>query len=414
MVGTRTISIVTPTHNRRVSLQRLLDAIAGQTYPLSSIEVIVVLDACTDDTRTFLQDYRADFSIHFAEQPGLGAANARNAGAALATGDQLIFLDDDIEPSPGLVAAHVEACMEEASVVVGYLPMELNRGAGFFHTMLTWWWEDKYYRMGQPGYRHRFEDLLSGNFSLMASLFKTTGGFNSAFRCREDYELGYRLVKAGARISFCRAAWGYHRDEVTDQVRSHKRKRMEGYWDVAFAKLHPEAIQVLRLSDMRHPSFGKKLKMFMSFHLPLISDVMAFLGRVAMVFFERLNMRKWWRKADEKLQAYWYMRGVGDHVRNRKALNEIFLREMIGVGGDICEVDLSAGVDAAADKIDVLKPKDIRLHFNGKLVGKVETRPGEERFRGDHLLHVLNGCFAEEMMEALVLKDICHPKTGKE
>jgi glycosyltransferase involved in cell wall biosynthesis len=411
MSGVRKISIITPTHNRRASLQRLLESVGKQDYPLSHIELVVVCDGCSDDTVSFLNNYEAPFTLKYIEQPGLGAANARNVGAGLAGGDQLIFLDDDIEPSVGLVSAHVDACIHERSVVVGYLPMELMRGAGFYQILLTRWWEEKYYKMGRPGYRHQFEDLLSGNFSLMASLFKDVGGFNQQFRCREDYELGYRLIMAGARISFSKKAWGYHRDEVTDQRRSHQRKRMEGYWDVAFARLHPEMIQRLRVAEMRHPSKGKKLKLLMTFHLPFITDTVAHLARVFMLMFERLKMRSWWQRTDKKLHAYWYMRGVGHHVKSLSALKDIFMAEKIPHPRHFREVDISGGIDFAAQELDAEQAEAVRLHFNGKLIGKVTTRPGEEIIQGKHLVPLLGDRYAWEMMEAIAMQDICHAKS---
>ncbi|HLO82194.1 MAG TPA: glycosyltransferase family A protein, partial [Chitinophagaceae bacterium] len=95
MTQRRKISIITPTHNRRESLGRLLEAVAKQDFPMEDIEVIVVCDGCHDDTVSFLKAYSPAFQLKYIEQPGLGASNARNQGAALATGEQLIFLDDD-------------------------------------------------------------------------------------------------------------------------------------------------------------------------------------------------------------------------------------------------------------------------------------------------------------------------------
>jgi glycosyltransferase involved in cell wall biosynthesis len=412
MSGFRKISIITPTHNRRKSLQRLVESISKQDYPLSHIELIVVCDACTDDTLHFLKNCEAPFALKYVEQPGLGAANARNIGAGLAGGEQLIFLDDDIEPSVGMVSAHVGACSHERSVVVGYLPMEVMQGAGFYQILLTRWWEDKYYKMGRPGYRHQFEDLLSGNFSLMASLFKEIGGFNPEFRCREDYELGYRLIIAGASICFSKKAWGYHRDEVTNQTRSHQRKRLEGYWDVSFARLHPKVIRRLRLGEMRHPSMEKRLKIFMTFYLPLVTDTLAHMARVFMVLFERMKMRGWWQRTDKKLHAYWYMRGVGDHVKNWRVLKDVFMGDRIIRVDHFRDVDLSGGIDAAAQQLDALQAPGVRLHFNGKLVGKIKTRPGEEIIQGKHLVPLLGARYAWEMMEAIAMQEICHPKTA--
>jgi GT2 family glycosyltransferase len=407
----RKISIITPTHNRRSSLERLLISIKGQDYPLNDIEVVVVCDGCTDDTVSFLLHYSAPFALKYLEQPGLGAANARNQGAALATGDQLIFLDDDIEASPGLVSAFVHACDSDERVVVGYLPMELKKDPGFYHILMTRWWEEKYHIMGLAGYRHNFEDLLSGNFSLRTALFRKLGGFNADFRCREDYELGYRLVKAGAKIDFSKQAWGYHRDEVTDEMRSHRRKRLEGYWDVEFAKIHPEIIPCLRLAEMKDPGRGKILKMFMTFYFPFLTDAFAETGSIVMRVLEALRMRKWWVAMDKKLHAYWYMRGVGDHVRTPEGIAAVF-KKLGGLPPIEHEIDLSEGMVKAGQELEAMQTSGVRVRYNDIQIATIRTRPGDMTIGAHDLKALMATRYAWEYYEAMILNGIGNHKNA--
>ena len=109
------------------------------------------------------------FRVRVLEQPHRGPAAARNRGAAAATGDLLIFLDDDIEVLPGFVAAHVEAHATPDSVAIGYLPPQLQGRRDLFSVMLRAWWEAMFERMRDPGHRFAYSDLLSGNFSLSRS-----------------------------------------------------------------------------------------------------------------------------------------------------------------------------------------------------------------------------------------------------
>ncbi len=141
-----------------------------------------------------------------------GAARKRNAGAELASASLLLFIDDDMAAAPGFLEAHLQAHGDGAlnRVVVGYFQAPELPHAGWLEHNLRDWWEDTFHEMGQAGWRFRYVNLFSGNFSLPAALFREVGGFNQAYLCHEDYELGLRLIEAGARFEVCTAARCLH------------------------------------------------------------------------------------------------------------------------------------------------------------------------------------------------------------
>src|SRR5574338_454432 len=198
------ISIVIPTHNRRLLLQRVL------------------------------------------APPARGPAAARTRAAAEASGDLLLFLDDDVEAWPDLVASHVQAhaTARVPTAVVGYLPARLDDRNDLFGVALRGWWSAMFERMREPGHRFTYADLLSGNFSIPSALFRALGGFDDRLTCHEDYEFGFRLLRAGARITFEPKAAGWHSDH-SDVARALRRKHDEGMSDVWLARRHPELWRAL-------------------------------------------------------------------------------------------------------------------------------------------------------------------------
>src|SRR5205085_138216 len=107
--------------DRYESLRRSLDALEAQSQPPESFEVVAVADGCSDQTVERLREYRPPFSFRLLTQPARGAAAARNHGAEQACGNLLLFLDDDIEPAPGLIVAHRTAHQRQRDgVVIGY------------------------------------------------------------------------------------------------------------------------------------------------------------------------------------------------------------------------------------------------------------------------------------------------------
>ncbi len=74
------LSVVIPTHNRREMVVKVLEAIFRQGFPQDRLEVIVVLDDCTDDTELALQALSPTCQFRYVKLPKSGPAAARNKG----------------------------------------------------------------------------------------------------------------------------------------------------------------------------------------------------------------------------------------------------------------------------------------------------------------------------------------------
>lgn len=380
------ISIVIPTHNRVASLETLLNLLAEQEYPLHLLEVIVVADGCNADTEHLLQHYRPPFTFQYLILPGQGPAVARNRGAEIAKGDLLLFLDDDIVPSVGLVAAHVQAHLHPDSVVIGYLPYHSSKLKGLYIPVLKAWWEEKFYKMSLPGYRFTYEDLLSANFSLPKKLFDKVQGFNEILRCREDYELGIRLLCAGARFSFSKEAWGKHQDEATDFHRSLWRKKLEGSADVALARLHPVQIGPASLRHFNYlPTKTKRQLLFWVYHASIAGQWMAWLVQKWVGVLGWLRFRIQWQKHSTKLQYYWYLRGVAAQLPTIRQLRHFLQQPSAPDTASILDLDLKSGLQASEELLDSLQPAGARIFFGNQLVGQIPAAAGAEPLRGAHL-----------------------------
>lgn len=92
-----TVSVYIPTRNRRPLLQRAVASVLRQTH--RNIQVVVVDDASTDDTREYLEDLvsrEPRVSAMHMERPS-GAPAARNLAIRESCGDFVTGLDDDDE-----------------------------------------------------------------------------------------------------------------------------------------------------------------------------------------------------------------------------------------------------------------------------------------------------------------------------
>ncbi len=92
-----TVSVVIPTYNCAARLLRAVRSVAAQTY--RDIEIVVVDDGSTDDTRDRVAEWTAQSGakVRYVRQENAGPAAARNHGMRLASGDAIAFLDADDE-----------------------------------------------------------------------------------------------------------------------------------------------------------------------------------------------------------------------------------------------------------------------------------------------------------------------------
>ena len=247
------LSVVVPTYERRESLLRTLVSLRRQTVSPEAYEVIVSVDGSTDGTAEAARRFAASYACTVLEQPRRGRAVARNAGIHAAAGDLIVLLDDDMEPVPAFLEAHERAHVEPgARVVIGAAPIVVSRDSPPFVRYMAAGFRTRLERLAQPGYRLRFRDAYTGNFSVRRDVLLSVGGFSDAFQAygHEDYELALRLQEAGVELVFCPEALAHQHYEKTFRAFAPD-GIARGRTAVLFAGKHPEVTGSLKLSEYR-------------------------------------------------------------------------------------------------------------------------------------------------------------------
>jgi GT2 family glycosyltransferase len=403
-------AVIIPTHNRCKSLDRTLNALDRQACDPDTFEVIVVANACTDETATSVaaRRERSRFSLRVLDRPEPGASGARNAGAERARAELLIFLDDDVEPVPDFVEAHVEAHRRfggkgmPSCVAIGYLPAALQPRADLFAMTLRAWWEAMFDAMRGAGHRFRYTDLLSGNFSVARQLFLRVGGFDLRYRCHEDYELGYRLMKAGAEFVFIENAKGVHADN-SHLEQACARKRAEGYADVQLSQQYPELRTGMLLA---HPlTIKQKALWWSAFHAPRLGDAAALTLTQMLPAIERLGLRMAWLRVLYAVFGYWYARGLADALPRFAELARLLdgaWEERRQREEERLMVPFDEGVDKAESLLDEQRPMAASLVIANQPFGELAYRPGAEPLAGRHMRQNLTTCLHREYVQALI------------
>ena len=174
-----TFTVIVPTYNRADTLPRALASVLTQSY--ENLELVVVDDGSTDSTSDLLEHYD-DPRLHVVSQPNGGVSAARNAGAAVASGAYLVFLDSDDELLPD--ALHIYAQMRpEAKLAIA--PVIAVSPDGTHWSTLA---PDRDLVL-----RNRFTPVLAGGFAIRSATFHEIGGYDAGLRYSENTELAWRM-----------------------------------------------------------------------------------------------------------------------------------------------------------------------------------------------------------------------------
>ncbi|MEM9502648.1 MAG: glycosyltransferase family 2 protein [Cyanobacteria bacterium P01_E01_bin.43] len=110
------ISAIICTHNREDYLGAAIDSLLEQDF--ADYEVIVVDNASTDSTRAIVEARLPHPRLQYVYEANLGLSVARNAGAAVAKGEILAYLDDDAEASGGWLTALAQIYEQDTTVAI--------------------------------------------------------------------------------------------------------------------------------------------------------------------------------------------------------------------------------------------------------------------------------------------------------
>jgi GT2 family glycosyltransferase len=242
-------TIVIPTHQRRDAVVRLVSALADQVRVdpdlTASIDILVVVDGSDDGTTDALAALDVGpVALRWTWQPNRGQSAARNVGLEAVEHDGVVwFLDDDMMPSDGLVAAHARAHDGAAHVVMGpCLFPESRRVVG----MNRRWAEKVFRELSATRTVTSATYFAVANTSARAELWKGIGQQHEGFvgwGC-EDLELGVRLLAAGTPIVYDTEAVAWHEQERSVRAMC-RTKEEEGANRVRLVELHPDQLDVL-------------------------------------------------------------------------------------------------------------------------------------------------------------------------
>ncbi len=220
---TPTVSVVILNYNGRHHLDACLSSFAELDYPANRLELMLVDNSSSDGSVAYVASAFPHVKI-VETGANLGFAGGNNYGAAAASGDYLVILNNDTRVHPSFIRGLVSAIGGQADVVCAGAKVLNWEGTAFDFAGSAMHFAGFGYQIGydKPVTPDDFTSTrpilfaCGGAMMIDRKVFLDVGGFDDDFfMCYEDVDLGWRLWILGYQVVFAPEAVVYHRHHGT-------------------------------------------------------------------------------------------------------------------------------------------------------------------------------------------------------
>jgi succinoglycan biosynthesis protein ExoA len=250
------VSIIVPCYNERWTIQPLLDALYGQSFPHTGLEVVIADGGSTDGTYNAIAEWQSthpDLNVIVVKNSAHTIPAALNAAITASSGTIIVRLDAHSKPQPDYVERAVTALNEGRGENVGgvwniqpgnkkWIARSIAAAAG--------------HPIGVGDARYRFTDQAGyvdtvpfGSFK--RELIDRIGMFDETLLTNEDYEFNARVMQSGGKVwldPLIQSEY-FARSNLKALARQYWRY---GYWKRQMLRRYPET---LRWRQALPPSF---------------------------------------------------------------------------------------------------------------------------------------------------------------
>lgn len=238
------ISIIIPTYKGTNKILNIIQSLEKQT--IQNFETIIMIDGSPDNTEEVIKSYSHSLqNLRIINQANQGRAKVRNDGARLATGDLLIFFDDDMHLKKNCIEEHIKFHNVNANII---LVGGINENAEIMTTDIQKYkafLSDKWIQEIKAWKKALIKNnlyLTAANFSIPKILFNQLNGFDERLNDAEDYDLAVRAFQENIPIYYHHEAFAWHDDFITCQSYIKRQKEYRSFHQKLLA-LKPELYQ---------------------------------------------------------------------------------------------------------------------------------------------------------------------------
>ncbi len=241
------VSVIVPCYNEQATIRLLLEAIYTQTYPRSSIEVIIADGQSTDLTRKEIEAYsreHPDLSIRVVDNPMRIIPAALNRAIEVAQGEYILRLDAHCVPRPDYIERSLEILKEGRGDNVGGVWDIQASGDGWMARAIA---IAAAHPLGVGDARYRFTNQAGEVDTVPFGAFRKElvsriGPFDESLLTNEDYEFNTRIRRSGGRVWLepgIRSIY-FARPDLASLLRQYWRY---GFWKLRMLRRYPGTLR---------------------------------------------------------------------------------------------------------------------------------------------------------------------------
>lgn len=228
------VTIIVPCYNRERYIAETIESVLNQSY--SNIELIVVDDGSTDNSRKIIESYKK--YIRILEHPGRvnkGQSAALNLGIRSSASDYVAFLDSDDLFSPEKMEKQVQFLESNPQVGLvysnGYTISENGKRINRIY--------DENHREDSDPNRVLLDCyfLLPNNALVRRDVLSKAGYFEENFRSAQDHDLAIRIAEVAKIAYLDEALFFYRRHKDSISHRNAKLRWKNGFKILKRARL---------------------------------------------------------------------------------------------------------------------------------------------------------------------------------
>ena len=227
------VSILVPAHNEGKVIGKTVESLLSLDYPIDKMELIVINDNSSDDSKDILQSIKVrhskyNFTIINTDNitGGKGKSNALNIGYQVAKGDFIAIYDADNTPEKTALRYLIQTIVKDDSLgaVIGKFRTRnkyknlLTRFINIETLSFQW--------IAQAGRRQLLGlcTIPGTNFVLRRTTIEKLGGWDTK-AIAEDTEISFRIYKMGQRITYVPQSVTWEQEPETVKVWLKQRTR---------------------------------------------------------------------------------------------------------------------------------------------------------------------------------------------